>query len=149
AIVGALRAIRPDIALSSDFIVGFPGETDAEFEETLALARKVGFVSSFSFKYSPRPGTPGAELPDQIDETVKAERLARLQQALEDQRQAFNRSAIGGVMSVLIEKLGRYPGQLIGRSPYMQAVLTDGDPSLVGSLVDIEILTVGPNSLRG
>jgi tRNA-2-methylthio-N6-dimethylallyladenosine synthase len=149
AIIDELRAIRPDIALSSDFIVGFPGETDVEFEETLALTRKVGFASSFSFKYSPRPGTPGADLPGQIDESVKAERLARLQQALEDQRQAFNRSAVGGVMSVLIEKLGRYPGQLIGRSPYMQAVLTDGDPSLIGSLVDVEILTVGPNSLRG
>ncbi len=149
AIIGEFRAIRPDIALSSDFIVGFPGETDADFEATLDLARKVGFAASFSFKYSPRPGTPGADLPGQIDESIKAERLARLQQALEDQRQAFNRSAVGGVMSVLIEKLGRYPGQLIGRSPYMQAVLTEGDPSLIGTLVDIEILSVGPNSLRG
>jgi tRNA-2-methylthio-N6-dimethylallyladenosine synthase len=147
--VAALRAARPDIALSSDFIVGFPGESEAEFEETLALTRKVGFASSFSFKYSPRPGTPGSEMTDQVDEEIKANRLARLQDALEEQRQAFNRGAIGRVMPVLAEKIGRYAGQLIGRSPYMQSVLVEGEPALIGALVDIEILSVGPHSLRG
>jgi tRNA-2-methylthio-N6-dimethylallyladenosine synthase len=148
-IVAALRAARPDIALSSDFIVGFPGESEAEFEETLALAEKVGFAGSFSFKYSPRPGTPGAEMADQVDEATKARRLARLQARLEEQRQAFNRKMVGRVLPVLIEKIGRYPGQLIGRSPYMQSVLAEGEPGLIGALVDIEILSVGPNSLRG
>jgi tRNA-2-methylthio-N6-dimethylallyladenosine synthase len=149
AVVAALRAARPDIALSSDFIVGFPGESEAEFEETLALTEKIGFASSFSFKYSPRPGTPGAEMADQIDEATKARRLARLQDALEEQRQAFNRGMVGRVLSVLIEKIGRYPGQLVGRSPYMQSVLAEGAPELIGELADIEILSVGPHSLRG
>ena len=148
-IVAALRAARPDIALSSDFIVGFPGESEAEFEETLALTRKVGFASSFSFKYSPRPGTPGAEMKEQIDEETKARRLALLQTALEEQRQAFNRAAVGRVFPVLIEKIGRYPGQLIGRSPYMQSVLAEGEPDMIGALAEIEILSVGPHSLRG
>ena len=148
-IVAALRAARPDIALSSDFIVGFPGESEAEFEETLALTRKVGFASSFSFKYSPRPGTPGAEMAEQIDEETKAKRLALLQDALEEQRQAFNGAAIGRAFPVLIEKIGRHPGQLIGRSPYMQSVLTEGEPDMIGALAEIEILSVGPHSLRG
>ena len=148
-IVAALRAARPDIALSSDFIVGFPGESEAEFEETLALTRKIGFASSFSFKYSPRPGTPGAEMKEQIDEETKARRLALLQGALEEQRQAFNRAAVGRVFPVLIEKIGRHPGQLIGRSPYMQSVLTEGEPDMIGALAEIEILSVGPHSLRG
>jgi tRNA-2-methylthio-N6-dimethylallyladenosine synthase len=148
-VVAVLRAARRDIALSTDFIVGFPGESDAEFEETLALTRKIGFAASYSFKYSSRPGTPGAEMKDQIDETTKAQRLSRLQEALEEQRQAFNRAAVGRRLSVLVEKIGRYPGQLIGRSPYMQSVLTNGDPALIGSLAEIEIENVGPNSLRG
>jgi tRNA-2-methylthio-N6-dimethylallyladenosine synthase len=148
-IVADLRAIRPDIALSSDFIVGFPGESDAEFEETLELTSKIGFAASYSFKYSPRPGTPGAEMALQVDEATKAARLLRLQQALEDQRQAFNRAAIGRVLPVLIEKRGRHAGQLIGRSPYMQSVLTNGDPGLIGALADVEITSIGPNSLRG
>ena len=149
AIVAELRAARPDIALSSDFIVGFPGESEAEFEETLELTRKVGFATSYSFKYSPRPGTPGAALESQIDEAIKADRLLRLQRALEEQRQAFNGAAVGRVLPVLIEKLGRYPGQLIGRSAYMQSVLTNGDPALIGTLAEVDITTVGPNSLRG
>jgi tRNA-2-methylthio-N6-dimethylallyladenosine synthase len=148
-VVKTLRAARPDIALSSDFIVGFPGESESEFEETLALIEKIGFAASFSFKYSPRPGTPGAEMKDQIDEATKARRLARLQATLEDQRQAFNRTMVGRVLSVLVEKLGRYPGQLIGRAPYMQSVLAEGGERLIGALVNIEILSVGPNSLRG
>jgi tRNA-2-methylthio-N6-dimethylallyladenosine synthase len=148
-IVAALRAARPDIAVSSDFIVGFPGESDADFEATLALARKVEFASSFSFKYSARPGTPGAEMANQVDEAAKATRLARLQDALEQQRQSFDHRMVGRVLSVLIEKIGRRSGQLIGRSPYMQSVLAEGEPGLIGALADIEILSVGPHSLRG
>jgi tRNA-2-methylthio-N6-dimethylallyladenosine synthase len=148
-IVATLRAARPDIALSSDFIVGFPGESEAEFEETLALVQKVGFAASFSFKYSARPGTPGAEMKNQIDESVKAERLARLQRLLEEQRQTFNRLTIGRRFAVLFEKKGRHPGQLVGRSPYMQAVLAEGPQSLIGAMVDVEIAEAGPNSLRG
>ncbi|HXW19755.1 MAG TPA: tRNA (N6-isopentenyl adenosine(37)-C2)-methylthiotransferase MiaB, partial [Roseiarcus sp.] len=148
-IVAALRAVRPDIALSSDFIVGFPGESEQEFEETLALVRKVDFAASFSFKYSARPGTPGAEMRNQIDDAVKAERLARLQRLLEEQRQAFNRRTIGRRFGVLFEKKGRHSGQIVGRSPYMQAVLAEGAQSLIGAMVDVEIVAVGPNSLRG
>jgi tRNA-2-methylthio-N6-dimethylallyladenosine synthase len=148
-IVAALRQARPDLALSSDFIVGFPGESEAEFGETLDLIRAVGFASSYSFKYSARPGTPGAELSGQIDEAIKADRLARLQSLLEEQRQAFNRGLVGRALTVLLEKPGRYPGQLIGRSPYMQSVLTTGETGLIGVLADIEITEIGPNSLRG
>jgi len=147
--VARIRAARPDIALSSDFIVGFPGETDADFRATLDLVGKVGFASSFAFKYSPRPGTPGAELPDQIDEASKSDRLLILQRFLEEQRQAFNRAAIGRTMAVLFEKRGRRPGQAIGRSPYMQSVLVEGEASLIGAIADVEIVGVGPNSLRG
>ena len=141
--------MRPDVALSSDFIVGYPGESDAEFQETLDLVRAVGFASSYTFKYSARPGTPGAELKRQIDEPTKAARLLILQQLLEEQRQAFNRGAIGRTMPVLFEKLGRHPGQAIGRSPYLQSVHADDASSLIGAIADVEILGVGPNSLRG
>ncbi|HLW90715.1 MAG TPA: tRNA (N6-isopentenyl adenosine(37)-C2)-methylthiotransferase MiaB [Roseiarcus sp.] len=147
--IAALRRVRPDIALSSDFIVGFPGESEKDFEETLDLVRAVGFAASYSFKYSPRPGTPGAEMKNQVDERIKVERLARLQALLEDQRQAFNRRTVGRVLSVLFEKRGRYAGQVIGRSPYMQAVLASGAESLIGVMADVEITGVGPNSLRG
>jgi tRNA-2-methylthio-N6-dimethylallyladenosine synthase len=147
--VEQIRATRPDIALSSDFIVGFPGESEAEFQETLDLVRAVGFAASYAFKYSSRPGTPGAELKDQIDEPTKSARLAALQQALEAQRQAFNHSAVGWTMPVLFEKAGRHAGQVIGRTPYLQSVCADGDASLIGELVDVEITGVGPNSLRG
>jgi len=143
------RAARPDIALSSDFIVGYPGESDAEFQETLDLVRAVGFAASYAFKYSPRPGTPGAQQKYQIDEAVKSARLAVLQQALEAQRQAFNHSAVGRTMPVLFEKVGRHAGQVIGRTPYLQSVYAEGDASLIGELVDVEIIGVGPNSLRG
>ena len=147
--VEKVRAARPDIALSSDFIVGFPGESDAEFQETLDLARAVGFAASYAFKYSPRPGTPGAEQKNQIDEPTKAARLAVLQAGLEAQRQAFNQGAVGRTMSVLFEKAGRHAGQVIGRTPYLQSVYVNGDASLIGELADVEIVGVGPNSLRG
>jgi tRNA-2-methylthio-N6-dimethylallyladenosine synthase len=148
-IVGKVRAARPDIALSSDFIVGFPGETDADFEATLALIRAVGYAGAFSFKYSRRPGTPGAERHDQVDEAVKEERLARLQALLEEQRQAFNAAAVGRVANVLIEKKGRHPGQIAGRTPYLQAIHLDGPEELIGEIVPVEIIAAGPNSLSG
>ncbi len=149
AMVARVRAARPDIALSSDFIVGFPGETDADFEATLDLVRAVGFAASFAFKYSARPGTPAAEMDGQVPETVKAQRLAALQTLLEDQRQAFNRASVGRRQSVLFEKPGRYEGQVVGRSPYMQAVYAEGPLTLVGAMTDVEIVGVGPNSLQG
>ena len=143
-LVARVRRARPDIALSSDFIVGFPGESDADFEATLALVREVGFASSYAFKYSARPGTPAADLEDQIDEATKAERLARLFALLEEQRLAFNRRLVGSRFDVVFEKPGRRPGQIIGRSPYMQSVYAEGDASLIGAMASVEIVGVGP-----
>ena len=148
-IVSRVRRARPDIAFSSDFIVGFPGETEADFQATLALVREVGFASAYAFKYSPRPGTPAAEAADQVPSAVKEERLARLQAALESQRQAFNRATVGRRLSVIFDKPGRHAGQFIGRSPYMQAVYAEAPASCVGLLSEVEITAVGPNSLKG
>jgi tRNA-2-methylthio-N6-dimethylallyladenosine synthase len=148
-IVARVRRARPDIAFSSDFIVGFPGETDADFEATLALVREVQFASAFAFKYSPRPGTPAAEAPDQVAEATKVERLARLLALLESQRQAFNRATVGRRFGVVFDKPGRHEGQLIGRSPYMQAVYAEAAPHHLGLMRQVEILETGPNSLRG
>ncbi len=148
-LVTKLRSARPDIALSSDFIVGFPGETEADFDATLDLVRRIGFAGAFSFKYSPRPGTPGADFADQVDARIKRERLARLQDLLETQRQAFNRSMIGRTLGVLFEKKGRHPGQIVGRSPYLQAVQVTAPDRLLGSLVPVEIVAAGANSLFG
>ncbi|MFZ3179416.1 MAG: tRNA (N6-isopentenyl adenosine(37)-C2)-methylthiotransferase MiaB [Methylocystis silviterrae] len=149
SIVERLRKARSDIALSSDFIVGFPGECDADFEATLALARAVGFASSFSFKYSPRPGTPAADRDDQIDETVKSERLAALQALLDEQRQAFNAATVGREFDVLFEKAGRHEGQIGGKSPYMQAVHVEGPMELIGREARVKIIAAGSNSLGG
>ena len=148
-IVARVRAARPDIAFSSDFIVGYPGETDADFEATLALVRAVGFASAYAFKYSARPGTPAAEAPGQIDAATKAQRLARLQVLIEAQLQAFNRATVGRRFEVLFEKPGRREGQVIGRSPYMQAVFADGPRSLIGVMAEVEIIGLEPHSLRG
>ena len=148
-IVARVRAARPDIAFSSDFIVGYPGETDADFEATLALVRAVGFASSYAFKYSARPGTPAAEAPGQIDAATKENRLARLQELIEEERQAFNRATIGRRLDVLFEKPGRREGQVVGRSPYMQAVFADGQRSLIGVMSQVEIVAAEPHSLRG
>jgi tRNA-2-methylthio-N6-dimethylallyladenosine synthase len=148
-IVARVRAARPDIAFSSDFIVGYPDETDADFDQTLALVRAVGFASAYAFKYSPRPGTPAAEMPRQIDEATKARRLAELQELIEEQRQAFNRASVGQRLEVLFEKPGRRDGQVIGRSPYMQSVFAEGPQSLIGALTEVEIVAVEPHSLRG
>jgi tRNA-2-methylthio-N6-dimethylallyladenosine synthase len=148
-IVARVRAARPDIAFSSDFIVGYPGETDADFDQTLALVRAVGFASAYAFKYSARPGTPAAEMSSQIDEATKARRLATLQELIEDQRQAFNRTKIGRRLEVLFEKPGRREGQVIGRSPYMQSIFAEGSRSLIGKLAEVEIVAAEPHSLRG
>ncbi len=149
ALVQRIRAVRPDLALSGDFIVGFPGETEADFEATLALVEAVGYASAYSFKYSRRPGTPAAAMADQVAEPMKMQRLARLQALLEDQRQAFNRRAVGRTLPVLFERPGRQPGQLIGRSPYLQAVWAQAPASLLGKIADVGIAACGPNSLSG
>jgi len=148
-IVARVRAARPDIAFSSDFIVGYPGETDADFEATLALIRAVGFASAYAFKYSARPGTPAAEAPGQIDALTKERRLARLQALVEDERQAFNRATVGRRLEVLFEKPGKRAGQVVGRSPYMQAVFADGPKSLIGVMAEVEIIAAEAHSLRG
>ena len=149
ALADEIRAARPDIALSSDFIVGFPGETEDDFGATLELIEQINFASAFSFKYSPRPGTPAAELDDQIPEAVKAERLLRLQTLLDQQRYAFNRTMVGRVLDVLIEKPGRHKGQIAGKSPYLQPVLMDGSTERIGEIVSVEIVSSEANSLFG
>ena len=147
-LVERIRATRPDIALSSDFIVGFPGETDRDFADTMALVREVGYASHFSFKYSPRPGTPAATM-KQIAEDVKAARLEELQTLLFAQQRAFNTSCEGRTMNVLFEKKGRQAGQAIGRSPYLQPVHADNADHLLGQIVPVKIESVYPNSLKG
>jgi tRNA-2-methylthio-N6-dimethylallyladenosine synthase len=148
-LVGRIRAARPDMALSGDFIVGFPGETEDDFQATLDLVRTVGYASAFSFKYSQRPGTPGAGLDDQVDEAVKIERLARLQAEIVAGTRAFNQSCVGRILPVLIERIGRNPGQVGGRSPYLQAVHLTGGPELIGRIIPVEIMALGTNSLEG
>jgi tRNA-2-methylthio-N6-dimethylallyladenosine synthase len=148
-LIASIRAARPDIAISGDFIVGFPGETDAEFEETLKLVEEVGYAAAYSFAYSPRPGTPAAGKAEQVPEDVKKARLHRLQALLSQQMQAFNRNCVGRVLPVLLEKPGRNHGQLIGRSPYLQSVHLTADPALLGQIVPVLIEAVGPNSLSG
>jgi tRNA-2-methylthio-N6-dimethylallyladenosine synthase len=146
--VERIRWARPDIALSSDFIVGFPGETDADFEETLSLVRLVGFAQSFSFKYSARPGTPAAAR-KQVPDDVKDARLQALQALLGAQQDEFNAACAGRVLSVLFEKPGRKEGQGVGRTPYLQPVHVDGAASLIGQTADVRIEAVHANSLKG
>jgi tRNA-2-methylthio-N6-dimethylallyladenosine synthase len=148
-LVERLRRARPDLALSSDFIVGFPGESDKDFAATLALVNDVGFAQAFSFKYSPRPGTPAADAGEQVPEPVKDERLAGLQQLLRAQQDAFNWRALGSVLPVLFQESGRRPGQLVGRSPYLQAVHAPAPARLLGRTVPVRIVDVLTNSLGG
>ncbi|MBP7701927.1 MAG: tRNA (N6-isopentenyl adenosine(37)-C2)-methylthiotransferase MiaB [Phenylobacterium sp.] len=148
-LVEKIRAARPDIAMSGDFIVGFPGERDADFEATLSLVREVGYAASFTFKYSRRPGTPAAALPGQVAEEVKDERLARLNALIDEQQRAFNAAQVGKVLPVLFEKPGRHPGQLSGRSPYLQAVHVDGPERLIGQIAPVRIETAHKMSLAG
>jgi tRNA-2-methylthio-N6-dimethylallyladenosine synthase len=147
--VGRLREARPDLALSSDFIVGFPGESDRDFEETLALVRDIGFAQAFSFKYSPRPGTPAAGLDDRVPEAVKEERLATLQALLGGQQAAFNAAMVGCTVEVLFEKEGRHPGQLVGRTPWMQSVHAEMPATRLGTLGALRIVAAARNSLAG
>ena len=146
-LIERVRATRPDIAISGDFIVGFPGEREADFEATLQLVREVGYASAFSFKYSRRPGTPGAAMPAQVDEAEKEARLARLQTLLESQRAAFNTALVGRALPVLFEGPGRHEGQVVGRSPYLQAVHCQGPLSLVGRIEPVVVRAAGSNSL--
>ncbi|CAN7286755.1 tRNA (N6-isopentenyl adenosine(37)-C2)-methylthiotransferase MiaB [Rhizobium sp. LjRoot98] len=147
ALIARIKAARPDLALSGDFIVGFPGETDEDFEDTLRLVETVGYAQAFSFKYSTRPGTPGADLGDQVPEDVKAKRLERLQALLLKQQNEFAQACIGKTIDLLLEKPGRMPGQLIGRSPWLQSVNVDANASQIGDIVSVRITGAGPNSL--
>jgi len=147
--VERLRTARPDLALSSDFIVGFPGETAEDFAQTLRLVTDVGFAQAYSFKYSPRPGTPAAELAAAVPEEVKAERLAMLQELLGEQQRAFNRGMVGRRLPVLLDRRGKRAGQLVGRSPYMQSVAVAAPDQLSGQLVEVDILDAFQNSLAG
>jgi tRNA-2-methylthio-N6-dimethylallyladenosine synthase len=148
-VVDELRAARPDLALSSDFIVGFPGETEADFEATLRLVDDIGFAQAFSFKFSARPGTPAAVLRQQVPEKTASTRLQRLQALLDSQAAAFNAASVGAIMPVLLERPGRHPGQLMGRTPYLQAVHVDGEGLLIGDLIPVEIMRRHPHSLAG
>jgi tRNA-2-methylthio-N6-dimethylallyladenosine synthase len=144
-----IKQARPDMALSGDFIVGFPGETDADFNATLSIVREVGYASAYTFKYSIRPGTPGASMPDQVPEDVKAERLARLNELVTMQMRGFARSCVGRTFDVLLDKKGRMPGQLGGRSPYLQAVHLEAPEHLIGTVQPVRIVAAGNNSIEG
>ena len=147
-VLDRFRAARPDIALSGDFIVGFPGETEAEFAETLRLVEAVGYAQAFSFKYSPRPGTPAAAMDGQVPREVMEERLQRLQAALGRDQLAFNQASVGRRCSVLVERKGKKPGQWLGKSPWLQSVHFEGEAA-IGDLVEVELTQAGPNSLHG
>ena len=148
AIIERMRAARPDIAISGDFIVGFPGETEQDFEATLNIVDAVRYASAYSFKYSRRPGTPAATMEDQIPREIMDERLQRLQARISEHSLAFNRSKIGCDTRVLIERQGRRPGQMIGRSPWLQSVHLDSDAK-PGAMIDATLISAGPNSMAG
>ena len=148
-IIEKMRAVRPDIALSGDFIVGFPGETDAEFEDTLSIVRETVYSYAYSFKYSPRPGTPAATMDGQVAPEVADERLQRLQALISEQQTAFNRDTLGKRTSVLLEKPGKLEGQLIGKSPWLQSVHILAPGLSIGDIVDVDIVEAGPLSLKG
>ncbi|MEW6626795.1 MAG: tRNA (N6-isopentenyl adenosine(37)-C2)-methylthiotransferase MiaB, partial [Pseudomonadota bacterium] len=148
-IIERVRQARPDIALSGDFIVGFPGETDAEFEDTLRIVEQVRYAQCYSFKYSPRPGTPAADMDHQIPAAVMDERLARLQALLNRQQADFNAATVGRTTDILLERKGRHPGQLIGKSPWLQSVVVTAPDLGIGDMIDVDIISAGPNSLAG
>ncbi len=148
-IIERIKMARPDMAMSGDFIVGFPGETDADFEQTLSIVREVGYASAYTFKYSIRPGTPGADMEEQVEESVKTDRLAALNALITTQMRDFGRSVVGRTLDVLIEKPGRMPGQIGGRSPYLQAVHMAGPERLIGSVQPVLIVAAGNNSIEG
>jgi tRNA-2-methylthio-N6-dimethylallyladenosine synthase len=144
-----LRTARPEIAFSSDFIVGFPGENEEDFDATLTLVEEVGYAAAYSFKFSPRPGTPAAEMPGQVPEPVQIERLSRLQAAIDQHQAAFNRSCIGRTLDVLFEKPAKYPGQLVGRSPYLQPIHVMASPALIGHVRRVAITALDTYSMFG
>jgi tRNA-2-methylthio-N6-dimethylallyladenosine synthase len=148
-LVERIRAVRPDLALSTDIIVGFPGETAEDFQATMAIVETVGFAQAYSFKYSPRPGTPAAGMGDQVPEPEKAERLAILQSRLNAQQTAFNEAQVGKVLPVLFERAGRHDNQIAGRSPYLQAVHVEAGAERIGEIFAVRITKAGPNSLSG
>ncbi len=150
-VIERLREARPDMAFTSDFIVGFPGETEADFEATLSLVEDVGLAGAFSFKYSPRPGTPAAEMDAQVEDAVRHERLLRLQGAIDRQQTAFNARCVGQSFEVLFEREGRHPGQIVGRSPYLQTVQVDSGPAdiTIGDIARVTVTALSPNSLFG
>jgi tRNA-2-methylthio-N6-dimethylallyladenosine synthase len=148
-VIDRLRAARADLAFSSDFIVGFPGETEEDFRTTLALVDEVSFAGAFSFMYSPRPGTPAAEMESQVPQDEKAERLQRLQAVITRNQRGFNASFAGREFDVLLEKPGKLPGQLVGKSPYLQAVQVMAPRSLIGEIARVTVTEVGSNSLFG
>ncbi|CAN5337843.1 tRNA (N6-isopentenyl adenosine(37)-C2)-methylthiotransferase MiaB [soil metagenome] len=144
-----VRAARPDIALSGDFIVGFPGETDADFEDTLSLVEDMRYAQAFSFTYSPRPGTPAATMGEQVPKAVMDERLQRLQAVINTQQHAFNTASVGKQTNILIERAGKFPGQMLGKSPWMQSVHIVQPGIVAGDLIDVAITAAGPNSVTG
>jgi tRNA-2-methylthio-N6-dimethylallyladenosine synthase len=147
-ILDRVRAVRPDIALSGDFIVGFPGETEADFADTLSLVDAVGYSQAFTFNYSPRPGTPAADMADQLPREVMDERLQRLQAAINRDQEAFNVASVGRTCDILLERKGKLPGQLIGKSPWLQSVHLVADAA-IGDMVEVEIAAAWPNSVSG
>jgi tRNA-2-methylthio-N6-dimethylallyladenosine synthase len=148
-VVARMREARPDMAFSSDFIVGFPGETECDFRKTLTMVDEIGYAGAFSFKYSPRAGTPAAAMADQVPEPVKNERLARLQAVIDRNQAAFNARCLGTTLDVLLEKPGRRPGQLVGRSPYLQPVQIMVPESRIGDIVPVTVTEISANSLFG
>jgi len=148
-VIARIRAARPEIAFTSDFIVGFPGETEEDFRDTLRIFDEVGYATAYSFKYSARPGTPAADRDDQVAEEIKTERLARLQDRINRRQSAFNRGCVGQSIDVLFEKPGKLPGQIVGRSPFLQPVQVMAASSLIGEIATVRITGVGSNSLFG
>ncbi len=148
-IIEQLRNYRPDISLSSDFIVGFPGESDQDFEDTLELVKEINYAQAYSFKYSPRIGTPGANMENQVPEDIKVERLARLQEILFAQQKVFNEGCVGQTVPVLFDRKGKHEGQLLGKSPYLQSVYVEAPDRLFGHCIDVKIEKASANSLTG
>ena len=148
-VIDKFRKHRPDIAFSSDFIVGYPGESDKDFQDTLDLVKRVGYAQCYSFKYSPRPGTPASMIEDQVPENVKSERLIVLQDLLRSQQLEFNKLLIGKDIDVMFDKEGKYNRQIIGKSPYLQSVIVETDDNIIGKIKKVHITKAGLNSLTG
>jgi tRNA-2-methylthio-N6-dimethylallyladenosine synthase len=149
AIIDRVRAARPDIAISGDFIVGFPGETASEFEDTLRMVDDIGYSMAYSFKYSPRPGTPAATMGDQIEAAVMDDRLQQLQARINVQQSAFNGKSVGKRTEILLERTGKQPGQLIGKTPWLQSVHVFAESHRIGDMIEVDLISAGPNSLAG